>query len=150
MHIKIKIQENSFHYFLTKVMPIKVHEENWNILESILLQISVFESKSITVISKILISYKSYGYKLNLENIKVAFLKVAKKGIDNNFGYEICWSFWVLSQMGIVVSEEIPGLSSINDPMAILSVLTAKDKGIYTARLDINHWQSMITKRWAL
>jgi hypothetical protein len=138
-------QENAFHYFLTKVMPIKVHEENWNILESILLQISICESKSITVISKILVSYKSYGYPLKLEHIKTAFLKVARRGIDNNFGYEICWAFWVLSQMEIVVNEEISGLSNINDPMAILSVLTAKEKGIYTARLDINHWQSMIT-----
>ena len=138
-------QENSFHYFLTKVMPIKIHEGNWKILESILLQISICEPKSITVVSKILISYKSYGYPLNLEHIKTAFLKVAKKGIDNNFGYEVCWSFWVLSQLGIAINEEISGLSNINDSMAILSVLTARDKGIYTGRLDTNHWETIIT-----
>lgn len=137
--------ENSFHYFLTKVMPIKIHEDNWNILESILLQISICEPKSITVVSKILISYKSYGYTLNLGHIKTAFLKVAKRGIDNNFGYEICWSFWVLSQLGIAINEEITGLSNINDSMAILSVLTARDKGIYLGKLDTNHWETIIT-----
>ncbi|MFG0450629.1 MULTISPECIES: RNA-directed DNA polymerase [Shewanella] len=138
-------QENSFHYFLTKVMPIKIHEDNWKILESILLQISICEPKSITVVSKILISYKSYGYPLNLGYIKAAFLKVAKKGIDNNFGYEICWSFWVLSQLGVTINEEIIGLSSINDSMAILSVLTAREKGIYNGRLDTNYWDTIIT-----
>lgn len=72
-------------------------------------------------------------------------MKVAKKGIDNNFGYEICWSFWVLSQLGVTINEEIIGLSSINDSMAILSVLTAREKGIYNGRLDTNYWDTIIT-----
>ncbi|EHA14736.1 hypothetical protein [Halomonas sp. HAL1] len=115
------------------------------ILESILLQISICEPKSITIVSKILISYKSYGYPLNLLNIKAAFLKVAKKGVDNNFGYEVCWSFWVLTQLDIAINEEIAGLTGVNDSMAILSILTAREKGIYTGRLDTNHWDAIIT-----
>ncbi|OAL58032.1 hypothetical protein A6R74_09345 [Halomonas sp. ALS9] len=138
-------QESSFHYFLTKVMPVKIHETNWRILESILLQISICEPKSITVVSKILISYKSYGYPLDLLNIKTAFLKVAKKGVDNNFGYEVCWSFWVLTQLDIAINEEIAGLADVNDSMAILSILTAREKGFYTGRLDTNHWDTIIT-----
>ncbi len=136
-------RDNSFHYFLTKVMPIKIHEENWPILESILLQIAHYETKTITIISKIIISYKSFGYDLSLEKIKSAFLRVAKIGIDNNFGYEICWAFWVLSQIGIEV-DDVDGLSSISDPLAILSVLTARRKEIYKGNLDMAYWQSLM------
>lgn len=137
--------ENAFHYFLTKVMPIKIHKNNWSTLEAILLQISICEPKSITVISKILISYKSFGYPLNLEHIKEAFLKIAKKGINNNFGYEVCWTFWVLSQLKITINEEITGLSNVNDTLAILTILTAREKGIYSAKIDTTHWDNIIT-----
>ncbi|HCG7120929.1 TPA: RNA-directed DNA polymerase [Vibrio parahaemolyticus] len=138
-------KDNAFHYFLTKVMPIRIHEDNWPILEAILLQIALCETKTITVVSKILISYKSYGYKIDYEKIKSTFLKVAHIGVSNNFGYEVCWAFWVLSQIEIKVNNDIPDISSVSDPLAIISILTARDKGIYNGALDVNYWQSMMT-----
>lgn len=137
---------SAFHYFLTKVMPIKIHIENWKILESILLQISLCETKSITVVSKLLISYKSYEYPLNLDKIKETFSKIAALGISNNFGFEVCWAFWVLSQLGINITSDITGISKTSDPLAILSILTAREKRVYTGNLDINYWQSLMTQ----
>jgi hypothetical protein len=136
--------ENSFHCFLTKILPIKIHNENWDIVESILLQIASAEIKSITVISKLLISYKSYGYDLNLGKIKTAFLKIAQRGIENNFGFEVCWSFFILDQLGIKINEKINNISSIGDPLAILSILAAREKGLYTSNLDLNYWNTLL------
>ncbi len=143
---KIHPKENAFHCFLTKVLPIKIHEENWNILESILLQIASAEIKSITVISKLLISYNSYGYKLNLEKIKIAFLKIAKKGVENNLGFEVCWTFFILNQLEVQINEEIRNISSLSDPLAIISVLTAREKGLYTYKVDLNYWDTLMSK----
>lgn len=137
--------ENSFHCFLTKILPIKIHKENWAIVESILLQIASAEIKSITVISKILISYNSYGYDLNLEKIKISFLKIAQRGIGNNFGFEVCWSFFILDQLDIKINENIKNISSLSDPLAILSILTAREKSFYTYNLDLNYWNTLMS-----
>jgi len=139
-------KENSFHYFLMKVMPIKIHKDNWKIVESILMQIALVETKSVTVISKILISYKSYGYDMDCEKIKVTFLKIAKNGIDNNFGFEVSWAFWILNQLEIKIHETIQNISLLTDPLAIISVLTAREKGLYTPNLDVNYWNSLMGK----
>lgn len=137
--------ENSFHCFLTKILPIKIHKENWGIIESILLQIATAEIKSIIVISKLLISYKSYGYDLNLEKIKIAFLKIAQRGVENNFGFEVCWAFFILDQLEIKINEKINNIFSLSDPLAILSVLTAREKGFYTYNLDLNYWNTLMS-----
>jgi len=127
-------------------MPVKIHEENWPILESILLQIATSEIRAITVISKILVSYKSYGYSLDLDKIKTAFLKIAKNGVANNYGFEICWAFWVLGQIEVAIENDIPELSHINDPLAILAVLNARESGIYRGSLDITSWQNLLSE----
>ncbi|MBW2558890.1 MAG: RNA-directed DNA polymerase [Deltaproteobacteria bacterium] len=142
---KIHPHENSFHCFLTKILPVKIHKVNWDIIESILLQIASTEIKSITVISKLLISYKSYGYDLNLEKIKISFLKIAQRGVENNFGFEVCWALFILDQLEIKINEKINNLSSLSDPLAILSVLTAREKGFYTYNLDLNYWNTLMS-----
>jgi hypothetical protein len=139
-------KQNAFHYFLTKVMPVKIHPENWPILESMLLQIATSETRAITVISKILVSYKSYGYDLDLDKIKIAFLKIAKNGITNNYGFEICWAFWVIGQIGVTIDNEIPELSQITDPLAVLAVLSSKESRVYRGSIDTSNWQNLMTE----
>jgi hypothetical protein len=136
--------ENAFAYFLAKIEPIKIHESNWNLVESICLQIATAETKNLIEISKIFVSYKSYGYPLGLDKIKVGLLKIAQHGIDNNFGFETSWAFWLLTELDIVVSHELNGLSNLKDPMAIISIFMARERETYTGNLDLRNWNNLL------
>lgn len=137
-------QENAFSYLLVKISPIKIYEENWDIVESVFLQVASAETINLMRISQFFVSYKSYGYSLGLEKIKTAFLKIVQNGIDNNFGFEVCWSFWLLSQLEISITEELKNLSYLTDPLAILSILIAREGGIYQPTIDLRSWNNML------
>lgn len=139
-------QENAFSYILVKISPLKIYEENWNIVESIFLQVALAEPINLMRISQFFISYKSYGYSLNFDKIKTAFLKIAQNGIDNNFGFEVCWTFWLLNQLEISITEEMKNLPHLTDPLAILSILIARESGIYLPTIDLRSWNNMLDK----
>ncbi|NQZ28325.1 MAG: RNA-directed DNA polymerase [Colwellia sp.] len=136
--------DNAFAYFLAKIEPIKIHKSNWNLVESICLQIASAETKNLIEISKIFVSYKSYGYPLSLDKIKEGLLKIAQHGIDNNFGFEISWAFWLLTELKIVVNNEFNNLSNLKDPMAIISIFMAREKESYTRNLDLRNWNNLL------
>ncbi len=98
------------------------------------------------LISKFIVSYKSYGYDLNFEKIRTTFLKIAQNGINNNFGFEACWTFWLLKQLEISVTEEVENLPYLTDPLAILSILIARESSIYSPTLDLRPWNDMLVK----
>lgn len=135
---------NSFSYFLAKIEPIKIHERNWNLVESICLQVASAETKNLIEISKIFVSYKAFGYPLNAEKIKEGLIKIAQNGINNNFGFEICWAFWLVTELGIIISQEFANLSNLKDPMAIISIFMANKRGSYPCNLDLRSWNNLL------
>ena len=138
--------KNPYSYFLAKIIPIKIHQENWDIVEAIILQTASAETKNLMLIAKILVSYKSYGYNLNLDKIKISLFKILQQGVNNNFGFEITWVLWILSQLEIQITEQVLELPSLTDPLAIISFFIAKDNNLYTPELDIRAWNNLLVQ----
>ncbi|WP_022943194.1 RNA-directed DNA polymerase [Psychromonas hadalis] len=136
--------DNAFAYFIAKIEPIKIHRENWNLVESICLQIASAETKNLIEISKIFVSYKSYGYPIGTEKIKEGLVKIAQHGIDNNFGFEVCWAFWLITELEIVIATDFNNLPNLKDPMAIISIFMAKERGSFNCNLDLRNWNGLL------
>jgi len=66
--------------------------------------------------------------------------------VDNNFGFEVCWSFWLLKQLEISVTEVVKNLSELTDLMAIISILIAREDSIYSPQIDLRPWNNMLTQ----
>jgi len=138
-------KENVFHFMITKIIPIKIYKDNWHIFESILLQVVLAEPKTITLISKIFVSYSTYLYPIDKNRISETLLKLIYQGIASNLGFEISWALWTLLQLGIEVKNQIPNIENITDPTARLLVLYCMEKEIYQHSFNRSSWQSLIT-----
>ncbi len=137
---------NVLYHALSQMAPIKIKPENWTLYESMLLQSMKAEPKLLQIIGRLLISYKEYGYDLNLKNIATAFTDLIVEYSKFNNEYVISWALWLIKELSINISLDEKILSSLKDPISILCALYLKESGNLNGTLPIKLWEQFMEK----
>lgn len=134
-------------YAITKIRPTIFHEKNLILLQSLLLNSIVQESRTIALLAEILISYNASKHKLDLTSIKFALEQFIMFHCDLNNEFETSWALWTMKALKLSVTESTAkSLSGSSNSIVILVCLDLKQAGLIKKGLDTTFWTTMMTK----
>lgn len=156
------IQENIpgsqfYHIAYKKFLPLYLKLITGPLFESFLLKSLLAEPKVLPYITRILISHKKKGYKLNHTLTKTVlddFLSF-HLNLDNHF--EISWGLWLCKHLDVTISKNVAIQLSENDnSIIVLTALDVFNSGLVPDGLNTKEWHKLLTtenlygKHWLL
>ncbi|MGF7036881.1 RNA-directed DNA polymerase [Mucilaginibacter lappiensis] len=132
-------------YGLSKISATIFKEINWPILEALLLQAIVKDSKCLPYVVKLIISHNDEEYDLDFGLIGEAFHEfiIYHQDLDNH--YEVSWSLWLFKTLEIDLLENGAKIISASQNAAIiLTALDMKAAGLIPKGLDTTGWESLL------
>lgn len=132
-------------YGLSKISATIFKEINWPILEALLLQAILKDSKCLPHAVKLIISHNDEEYDLNFDLIGEAFNEfiIYHQDLDNH--YEVAWSLWLVKTLEIDLLEKAAEIvSSSRNAAVILTALDMKVAGLIPKGLDTTGWENLL------
>lgn len=136
--------KNVLHYAIIKKLAVKIYKENWKLFESLILQSTLYEPRVLPLVGRLLITYKELGYSLNTDLIHDTLLSDFKEKVQNFRTFELLWAIYILCQLGIEINVAIEDFSDTEDTLFLLSIMYAKNKGLYKGKLAKEKWQKFM------
>lgn len=99
--------DNVVKYAVSKIKKIFIHQDNWELYQSLLLQSLVAEPGIIPIVAEIFMGYLSYDFELNIEKISEAINKFLIYHAELGHGYEVSWGLWLCKNLEIKVSKTV-------------------------------------------
>lgn len=134
-------------YAISKVRNQAIHEDNFDILQSLMLNSLQLEPKVISILSEVFAVYLRAHYTLNTESIKHALQGFISFHLDLGNEFEVFWALWTMKILKLkvdkVVAQKIA--QSTND-IIILLYLHMRHSRLITRTVDVSSWESLLTK----
>lgn len=134
-------------YAMSKLRATVFSPKNWEILQSLMLNALIIESKILPYVAQNLTSYHNKEYKLNYLLIQNALEEFIVFHLRLNNDFEVAWTLWILKSLKIVVSENLgENISESKNPIVILTALDLFHSGFMPKGLVIANWKQYLTQ----
>ncbi|MET0635186.1 MAG: RNA-directed DNA polymerase [Chitinophagaceae bacterium] len=128
--------DNVVSYCIGKLKGFKVEKAHWNLLQAFLMHCIIMESKSIELVVKHLISYKSLGYKIHKSIVKNALDSFLDYHIEHDHHFEILWTLWYYATEKTTVKERsVKQLTESSNDFIIILARHLNDEGLMEAKV---------------
>lgn len=146
-HAKHFPEDTVLSYAISKIRATIFSEKNLIILQSLLLNSIVYESRTIALLAEILISYHDKKHKLDLDGIKFALEQFIIFHSDLANEYEVSWALWTMKSLKLLLDEKVAKrLSNVTNSIVILVCLDMKRSALIPKGLDTKLWKTFLTK----
>lgn len=122
---EIKKQKNDIHNYFSSVFSLEreykdesiakyalkqlsssiIKKNNWDITESYLLKVAYTFPNTIEIVSRFLVTYNSYGYEINKNNVRVFIKSLIADHLNSSHHNEVCWLLWLSKELNIRLSK---------------------------------------------
>lgn len=144
----------SIHRFLD-LEQIIIHKENWEIFESLILNLILVDKTSIDLIVDILHEYKKKGHPINTDLIKANLSTLIISSMPNQH-FEISWGLWMAKVFSISLDEKVGKILSQNqNPIVAIMAFDLSTNGLlvdyqYIDATIFEKSENMYTDKWIL
>lgn len=146
-HAKQQPDDAVLSYAISKIRATIFNEKNLVILQSLLLNSIVHESRTIHLLSEILISYHEKKHKFDLKGIKFGLEQFIDFHCEMNNEFEISWALWTMKSLKLKLNSKIAvKLSKINNSIISLVCLDMKRAKLIPKGLNTALWKSVLNK----
>jgi hypothetical protein len=136
-------QEHVLKYAISVLRSTTVHQDNWLILQALLMQCINVETGTITIALLTLISYHQRNFQLDMDTISYVMNNQIIQHAPVNHGSEVAWALWGLITFRLEVNNEsAKALSNMSDSIVALLALDADNRGLIPSGLNTNVWQA--------
>lgn len=102
----------------------EITKKSWKIFEALLFKTAIIEPSTLDIVTRILLSYKSYLDALSKERLKELFHIVIENHCPLKHNFEVSWALWLAKSFEIEISEDAANLViNMNDPISTLILL---------------------------
>ncbi|WP_017795169.1 RNA-directed DNA polymerase [Oceanobacillus kimchii] len=127
-------------------IPSSIKDENWSILESLLLSSITIDSTTLPIVRSILFENELRELPLNKVRIVDTLEKIIKLNIELGNDYEVLWSLSICKLLDLKVSEGISKLlNEYDNPFISIMTMNLYEKG-FINNLDLSLYQSHLNK----
>ena len=135
--------ESVLKYAVSRLSGIRILPANWVLYENLLLQCVTVDPSSVGVVLNQLVRYRDLHYSLDTQHIAEVFNSVVKKHAPLGHGSEVAWALWGLIVIGTPTDDESATVAAnMNDSIVAILMLDAKSKGLVSASVNFNNFQS--------
>ncbi len=131
-------------YSISRIQHLKIlSDDNFKLLEKMLLKTVVAEPSTIKEVVRILLTYKDKISVINLQKVVFDFIEFnCLRGND----YELAWALWIIKSFEIKVPKKTAAiLSGCADPTSTLIILDLiENELIKEDEIDLSVWKSKI------
>lgn len=85
---------------------VKIPKESWKIFEDLLIKTALIEPATLDIITRILLTYKSFFDSLSLEKLTKLVNVIINEHCSVNHNFEISWALWIARTFEIKISEQ--------------------------------------------
>jgi hypothetical protein len=131
--------------------------DNWNLLESFLLQCAMVEAGVVQAVLELLVDHNKHNYPLSLSLINEVLNHIVINACPLGYTNETAWSLWGLIHWNLKIDlEAATVISKTSDTVIALLALDAQRRGLIPNGLDLTLWESFMTtddlygKQWLL
>jgi hypothetical protein len=145
---KIQTEEKGILNYAVKVLrEVVIYKENWDILESLLLQSILVDSSIIPTVFETIEGYKYKGYPLNEERIKDFINVLIKDNVELRNDFEVAWALSFAAKLKISIDEDVSKLLLKNDNAIINTlVMILNSNNLLTGTLDFSYYENLLTE----
>lgn len=154
---KLHPNENVLVYALNRNKNLVVKQENWPLLESIILNIILLEPAAIKVAIDIFEMYKWLEFDNNLDKVKGTVNEIVLHHSRLNHGREVCWALWFAMFMNVSINDHVADVVvTQDDPVVALVFLDLLHRGLANPNVNLDCWRNLIndnslkTEYWLL
>lgn len=134
-------------YAISKIRNLEVHYTNFKLLQSLMLNAMLLESKVISILSEVFGIYRSLGFPLEADSIKHALQEFIKFHLDLGNEYEVFWAMWTMKTLRLKVDKTVAEkLAQSDNPIIILTYLHLRHSKLITRRVDVSAWEAMLNE----
>lgn len=145
-------------YGIRRLRYVKILDSNnWNLLESFLLQCAMSEPGVIQAVLELLVDHNPNKYQLSLNLIREVLNFVLTNAIPLGYTNETAWALWGLIHWNLQVdAHSANALANTSDTVVALLSLDALHRGLIPNGLSTNLWETYMTredlygKQWLL
>ena len=138
--------DNVVKYAVSKIKKIFIHQDNWELYQSLLLQSLVAESGVISIIAEIFMGYLSYDFKLNIEKISEAINKFLIYQAELGHGYEVSWGLWLCKNLEIKINKAvIDKVLALEDSIVGIIVFDLiENSDLVSCDVELTKWEMLM------
>jgi hypothetical protein len=134
-------------YAVSKLKATIIYKENWNILQSLLLNSLNIESKVLPAVAECLIAYDQQEYDLDKNLIGTALEDFIHLHVSMNNDFEITWALWIFNALKISITKDCSDLvSRYDNAIVLISWLQLRAEGLAEKGSDIRFIRRLLTK----
>lgn len=145
-------------YAIRRLQSVEIHDDNWTLLEDLLLQCLSVETSTVVPVLEVLLGFeKKLGISINLDKIEEILNHQIEYHCPLGHSGEVAWSIWALIfWKRNIYKESAEIVSKMNDSVVALLTLDAQEKGLVPQGIDTTIWESFMTeldlhdKQWLL
>jgi len=135
-------------YALKAIQRVNIYRENWELMESFILKIIIFEGSCIPTATDIFLEYYVEAYPLNKDVIKDTIIEIITYNSRYSNDYEISWALWLLYVIDIKITDDITDkFQNTSNPVIQLMILDLREKGLINVDVESLNWKQYLDKK---
>lgn len=145
---KVQLNEKGIINYAVKVLRnVVIYVENWDMLESLLLQSILVDASIIPTVFETIESHKYKGYPLDYEKIKDFINVLIKDNIELKNDFEVSWALSFAKNLEITIDEDVSKLLLESDNGIInILVMILHTNNLLIGTLDFSYYKSLFTE----
>ncbi|HDU8646496.1 TPA: RNA-directed DNA polymerase [Morganella morganii subsp. morganii] len=148
---KIKNQRNDIHNYFSSIFSLEkkykdesiakyalkqlsssiIKKDNWDVMESYLLKMAYTFPNSIEIVSRFLVTYNYYNYKIDIKNIKIFVNSLVAEHSNASHHNEVCWLLWLSKELKVKLSAaNVNRVLNMDSNACVLVLLDLMSQGL--------------------
>jgi hypothetical protein len=133
-------------FAVSRLSGLVIHQENWQIVEGLLLQCVMNEPGAIKVVLNQFLRYRDLSYHLNRDRIAQVLNALISQHAPFGHGSEVAWGIWAMIVLNLSFDQSSAvNAAAMNDSVVALLLLDANSKRLLPSEIDFNHYASFMT-----
>lgn len=146
--VKQNPHEHVLNYSVQRLRAIKIHQQNWALVQDFLLQCMMIETGTIRSALFMFKEYsdpKKHGFSIDKGDLSDVLNYQAWQQSRNGYLNEVAWSIWAMIYWEIKMSDKAAKeVSKIEDSFVALLALDASSRGLANGNLDTSLWEKRL------
>jgi hypothetical protein len=138
--------DSIINYAVARFRTERIHDNNWPLLESLLLLCIAPEPACLPYILQTIIIRSNAGARINKVELETILNDLIVKHAPLGHSSEVSWALWGCLALGLSINPEaVKVLKSCEDSIIVLLALDCERNGLTLAPLDKTLWESLMT-----
>ena len=138
---------NILKYSIKRIRSEEILQENWALMESLILKTAMLEGSCIPFALQILYRYELKEYPIGYDMIQQAIAEIIRYNSQYGNNYEISWALWLSKVFDLEVGEEVVDLIvKNNNPIVVLTALDLREANLIKHDIDVSYWERFMNK----